>query len=330
MNLVKAEILFSRKCNLKCSYCNMATGKENSLSVKDWMKGIDQLKKLNCQFIAVYGAEPLLEFDKLLEVLPYAESIGIDTTIITNGTVVKTKEKLKQLYDAGARSLSMSYDPLPIDTSSQVKSDKAIELLTWFRKLGKNVRDVAAIATVTKENYMELPRMVEKMSSLGIWTFYDIYHFDRHQPGSKTSAYNPRFAFDNTMDRKSLLDILWDVDNMRKQGFLIHTNDHYLKVLEKQNHPILENYDWNCADYDCFPSFVTVDCDGVVYPCDDFQPEEAGEFNIVDLHDEWPNFRKKMKFITKSLCPGCAWNTHIGAHAIKVGLEDINDYIHGR
>lgn len=328
--LVKAEILFSRKCNLSCSYCYMPDGRENSLSVEDWFTGMDNLKQLGCSFAAFYGAEPLLEFDKLIEVLPYAESIGIDTTVITNGTVVKTKEKLQALYNAGGRSLSMSYDPIPIDKSSKVKSEKAFEMLTWFKNRGNNVRDVAAIATVTKENYMELPRMVSKMSSLGIWTFYDIYHFDRRQPGSKTSAYVPRFAFDNTLDQQMLIDTLHKVNFMKEQGFLVHTNQHYINILEKRNGDVLKNYNWNCADYDCFPSWVTVDCDGVVYPCDDFLPPEAHEFNIVDLYEEWPNFVKKMKFITKALCPGCAWNTHIGAHAIKTGIEDINDYVHGR
>ena len=328
--IVKAEILFSRKCNLKCSYCTMADGRENSLSVENWKTGMDNLKKLGCSFCCFYGAEPMLEFDKLLEVVPYTESIGIDTSIITNGTIVGTKEKLERLYLAGARSLSMSYDPIPIDKSSQVKSDKAIEMLLWFKGLGSNVRDVAAIATLTKENYRKLPEMVSKMTSLGIWTFYDIYHFDRKQPGSKTSGYNPRFAFDNFIDRGKLLTTLYQVNDMRKNGFLVHTNDHYLKVLEKENCHILEKYDWNCADYDCFPSFVTVDCDGVVYPCDDFQPEEAKEFNIIELYEEWENFSKKMKFVTKALCPGCCWNTKIGSHAIKTGLEDINDYVHGR
>lgn len=328
--LVKAEILFSRKCNLKCSYCSMVTRRENTLSVDDWKKGMDQLKKLGCGFAAFYGAEVLLEFDKLIEVLPYAESIGIDTTIITNGTLPKTEEMLEKLYLAGASSLSMSYDPIPIDKSSQIKSDKAIELLTWFKNLGKSVRDVAAIATLTKENYSKLPEMVYEMSSMGIWTFYDIYHFDRDQPGSKTASLEPRFAFNTDEDRRRLLTVLHSVNEMRKQGYLVHTNEHYLNVLGKQNCQTLKDYNWNCSDYEVFPSWVTVDCDGVVYPCDDFQPEVAGGFKVTELYTEWFAFKKKMKFLTKALCPGCAWNTHIGAHAIKAGLEDINDYVHGR
>jgi len=329
MELVKAEILFSRKCNLRCSYCNMADGRENTLPVTQWKKGLDQLKKLGCSFAAFYGAEPLLEYDKLLEVVPYAESIGIDTTIITNGTIVGTKKKLKKLYNAGARSLSMSYDPVPIDKSSRIKSEKAIDMLVWFKKLGNNVRDVAAIATVTAKNYMKLPLMIQKMSDLGIWTFYDIYHFDRQQPGSKTGEFNLGLSFAD-FEANKMVGVLREIDRMRIEGYLVHTNQHYLKVLSAKGYSAIHHYNWNCADYDVFPSWVTVDCDGVVYPCDDFQPDEAHEFNITEIYENWSNFKKKMKFVTKATCPGCCWNTKIGAHAIKVGLEDINDYIHGR
>ena len=106
--------------------------------------------------------------------------------------------------------------------SSKIKSDKAVDLLTWFSNLGK-IRDVAAIATVTTENYMYLPSMVRKMTPLNIWTFYDLYHYDRGQPGSKTSEYNPNFAFTSLTDGKKLLIFLQMVDDLKKRGFLVHT-----------------------------------------------------------------------------------------------------------
>jgi len=318
--IVKAEILFSRKCNLKCSYCNMADGRSNTLSVENWKIGMDNLKKLGCSFAAFYGAEVMLEFNKLLEVLPYAEHIGIDTTIITNGTIVGTQDKLQRLYARGATSLSMSYDPVPIDKSSEIKSKKALELLSWFKNRGSGVRDVAAIATITNQNYESLPGMVKLMSSLGIWTFYDLYHYDRGQPGCKCGKYDSELAI---RDNDKLLESLFAVGQLRKEGYLVHTNDHYLDVLNKKT-----VNKWNCADYDVFPSWVTIDCDGTVYPCDDFQPPEAKKFNVIEIYENWIDWRKKMKFLTKALCPGCFWNSHIGAHTIKAGLEDINDYIH--
>lgn len=305
----------------------MATGKENTLSVHQWKKGIFNLKELGCKFIAFYGAEPLLEFKKLKDVVQYAELMDIDTTIITNGTIVKTKDKLREMNEMGLRSLSMSYDPLPLDKSSQIKSLKALDTLLWFKNL-KNIRDVAAIATVTTANYKNLPEMVEVMSKHGIWTFYDIYHYDRGQVGSKTS--NRAFEFEfKDWEVRDIVNVLSKVNQMKKDGYLVHTNQHYIDILKKDRN-ILMNYDWNCADYDQFPSWVTVDCDGIVYPCDDFQPKLVEPFHVTKLADRWELFSTKMRLMTKAICPGCFWNTHVGAHAIKGGIENINDYVHGR
>lgn len=324
--IVKAEILFSRKCNLKCSYCSMADGRENTLSVPEWLTGMQQLKTLGCEFMAFYGAEPLLEFEKLVDVIPYVErALHTPTTIITNGSLIGTKPMLLRLYKEGARSLSMSYDPKPIDVASEIKTSKAVETLLWFKNLGKNVRDVAAIATVTKQNFAKLPEMVNRMSSLGIWTFYDLYHFDRHQPGSKTSERENKLCF-NASDSKALMDVLTAVNRMKNDGYLVHTNDYYLDVLKYNN---LNYSQWNCADFDEFPSWLTIDCDGSVYPCDDFQPKSSRKFQVTTISKNWDKFKKQMKLVTKSTCPGCLWNTHLGAHAIKAGLENITDYVHG-
>ena len=327
MKIVKAEILFSRKCNLNCSYCKMVTGAENTLSVEDWKEGLINLKELGCKFLAFYGAEPLLEFDKLKHVIKAAAKLSMDTTVITNGTVSDTRCKLTELYDYGLRSLSMSYDPVPLDRSSALKSEVALETLLWFNEF-PNVRDVAAIATITAANYDKLPLMVDQMSARGIWTFYDVYHFDRKQIGSKVSPINDSYAFDVVQAEHARL-VLGRVNEMKKDGYLVHTNQHYIDILNKGSKMLLD-YNWNCAKYDQFPSWVTIDCDGTVYPCDDFQPKLVEPFKVTKLSSTWDEFCTKMKLVTSACCPGCFWNTHVGAHAIKAGIENIDDYVHGR
>lgn len=336
MNIVKAEILWSRKCLLKCSYCAMADNRDNRIVLEGWKKGFEQLKKLNCDFLAIYGAEPLEEFEKLPTVIGYAESIGIHTTVITSGITKELNYKLKQLYEHGLRSITTSYDMVSLDTSSSLKSSKALEVIKTFRSFGE-IRDAAVVATLTKKNFHLLPETIEQMSSKGIWTFFDLIHFDRGQSGSKVR--NTDVTFENVFqkdDFKALADVLSEVISMKKRGYLCHASEIFLNKIIDEHDKV---YEWNCADEKCFPAWVTIDCDGTVYPCDDFQPtifkypngteKEISMIKMWNLYEEWDKFCNTWKKVIMGNCPGCCWNTHIDGIAIKQGLLPLSDYIHG-
>jgi len=328
MKVVKAEILFSRKCNLDCSYCGMVTGKENNRSVGSWFNGMRNLKELGCEFAAFYGAEPLLEFDKLIDVVAFAEQIGINTTIITSGIVPSFREKLKLLYEAGAKSISMSYDMLPLDYSSELKMVGTIEDLLYFQSLG-DIRDVAAISTLTRTNFHLLPETIIKNSQLGIWTFFDFIHPDRGLPGSKCRGDGGGLLF-KEQDFPYLLKTLYEVQELKENGALVHASTEFLALMAQENFSLLKNFNWNCAKHDVFPSWVTIDCDGSVHYCDDFQEQrKKPKFDMTTIHENWEYFSEYGKELISTRCRGCAWSTHIDAHYIKMGVNSLNSYIHG-
>lgn len=326
MDLVKAEILFSRKCNLRCGHCGMVNNEPNSISIEEWKKGFDNLKALNCGFAAFYGAEPMLEFDKLKVVLPYAESIGIPTTIITSGKGIPNFiEKLDELYKLGGKSLSMSYDPIGYDSYSKMKSEMALTYLKYWASL-PNIRDAAAIVTLTSSNYHLLPLTVEFFSNYGIWTFFDIIHQTRNMPGEKCKDYAGKLLF-KERHKEPFVKMLSILESMKKNGALIH-NDPIFFHLVKENLSKGDLYNWCCADYKVFPSWLTIDCDGTVLPCDDFHVTRDFKF-YKELTSWWPKCKKVFKAeILKHGCK-CCWNTHIGAHSIKGGLLTMGDYVHG-
>lgn len=326
--ITKAELLWTRICPLSCSYCNMATGQRNSRSLDDWKKGIDQLKKLDCSFIAFYGAEPLADFKNLPEAVGYAEELGIDTTVITSGCVPDFKRKLKVLHNYGAKSISMSYDINPLEKSSSLKTSKCIEGLEYFKSLG-NIRDIAAIATVTKNNYQGLLWMIEKMSQKGIWTFFDLVHPDLGHPGSKCKGENKSLLFETEKDREELIKTLEAVLTMKKQGFLCHTTPNFVNVLKSLERDNKDMYSWCCADHKEFPSWVTIDCDGSVISCDDFHTENPNiKFDMTRLSDNWKAFKVYWKDEIKHHKCTCCWNTHIDSHAVKSGVVPLTDYVH--
>ncbi|MEE8632451.1 MAG: radical SAM protein [Candidatus Bathyarchaeia archaeon] len=330
MEIVKAEFLWTRVCPLKCEYCSMADGRKNTLPLARWWNGIDQLKKLGCGFIAFYGAEPLADFDNLPEVVGYAEKRGVHTTVITSGVVSRFYEKLEALHAAGAKSLSMSYDIIDQGSHGAEKTQKALKGLHYFQLLG-DIRDVAVITTLTKANYPLLPQSIREMSKRGIWSLFDFIHWDRGQPGSKCRNYDGiddlKFSED---DLFPLVIVLTEAMKLKEMGFLCHTSQPFINRITANKCEYIRKYNWNCADEPGFPAWVTVDCDGTVYPCDDFQMEYRGREPIMvdQIYDRWEEFGAYWQPIVKARCPGCMWNTHLDAHFIKNGVLPFSDYVH--
>lgn len=324
--ITKAELLWTRTCPLKCSYCNMATGEKNTLPLEYWEETVEQLKKLNCKFVAIYGAEPLADegaINKLSLVINKLERSGINCTVITSGAVPNLREKLIRLYSAGLRSLTMSYDILPLDSSSKAKSDKAIETLLWFKSLddGRAIRDVATVTTLTKWNYHLLPEHINKMTKLGIWTFFDLIHDDRNQPGGKCkhTAVTEELLF-NEYHYKHLGEVLKAVAIQKEMGMLCNTSLPFIQLLEENDYEHIKNYNWHCAKDPVFPGWITIDYDGSVYPCDDFHTEK--KFKSNKIAEEFDEFREFYRKEALDKCSGCLWNTHIDANFIKAGVLD--------
>jgi MoaA/NifB/PqqE/SkfB family radical SAM enzyme len=331
MKIVKAEMLWSRTCKLKCSYCGMSNGKKNNVASSFWLKGVENLKRLGCSFMAFYGAEPLMEFTTLPSVIDAAESNGIYTTIITSGAAPNLYKKIDELYKFGAKSLSVSYDIVPLDNSSKKKMLNSLRILNYFQEQG-NIRDVAVIATLTSLNYLFYPEMVKKMTNKNIWSFFDIIHGDRGQIGTKCRNYpGIENLFFKAKDIDKFIRVLEKVQQMKNSGFLVHSSNYFLNLLSK-NPELIIDCNWNCAKEDNFPAWVTVDVDGIVYPCDDFQPPypKGKEIYVWELYDKWNEFSNYWKQIVIDTCPGCLWNTHIDAHAIKRGELPFTDYVHAK
>lgn len=323
-NIIKAEILISRRCTLGCSYCNMATGEKNTLSVKNWIRGIDQLKELDCKFIAFYGAEPLLEMDVLAPLVRHAENIGIDTTVITSGVLTNTKPRLLKLIKFGLKSLTVSFDINPADKDSARKSEAALKTLEYFQKKCPNLRDRAVVVTLTEKNYRGILPAIIFFSQMGIYTFIDLYHYDRGYIGSKTKGYDTDLIF---KDPDEVLLYLKKVISMKEEeGYLVHLSKNVLDIYTQNKF----KPEWHCSKCSTFPSWLTIDCDGTVYPCDDFTPKRGIEFSITEIADNIERWKTYWTQYTAEKCPGCNWCTHIQAHSIKQNTMDLSEYIHGK
>ena len=220
----------------------------------------------------------------------------------------------------------MSYDIIPLDKWSEIKSNKALEGLEYFQSLGP-VRDTAIIVTLTKKNYLHLIETIKYMTSLNIWTFFDFIHPDRGQPGNKCKGINESLLFDKE-DHEKLDEMLNNVLELKEKGYLCHSSKRFIEMVKRYDFDLIKNYSWNCGYEFDFPAWVTLNCDGNVFCCDDFEPT-AKTFYITKLVEQWDEFVEYWENDIKTNCPGCCWSHHIDAHLVKRGTLQLSDYVHG-
>jgi len=332
MDVVKVEVLWDRRCNLNCSYCAMVDGRANSFPLERWLDGFSQARVFGNGFCAFYGAEPLKSFENLPAVIEHCENIGTKTTVITSGVVPDFHRKLDILYDHGLRSLTMSHDLLDegLDTSSQVKSQNVFAGLDHFRRYGRKVRDVALVTTLTRSNFQYLVPSIKRLSGLGIWQFFDLIHSDRGAPGTKCRDYE---GMDDLLfraeDAQPLMKVLQEVELLREQGYLVHSGGPYfMELLRSTSGRLVTDFSWHCAKESEFPAWLTVDCDGQLGVCDDFRARNIPAVYFDGLTENWETFVAEQRKASLADCVGCCWGTHIGATAIKRGLETFESYVH--
>ena len=90
----------------------------------------------------------------------------------------------------------------------------------------------------------------------------------------------------------------------------------------------ITNFSWKCCDLHTFPSWLVLDCDGTVIPCNDFVPSEerlkAWELDERSL-SLWEE--RNMKAV-RAGCPGCSWGHYWEGVGVKAGIFSSERYEH--
>ena len=106
---VKCTIMLTRKCNLKCKFCDIADVKEKKeiLSRDEAFKIIEDIKKLGVKEVIFTGGEPFTH-PYIFEIVEFAKLNGLSPTITTNGFMVK--ENIGKIVTSGVDCICVSVD----------------------------------------------------------------------------------------------------------------------------------------------------------------------------------------------------------------------------
>jgi MoaA/NifB/PqqE/SkfB family radical SAM enzyme len=85
--LVGASLYLTQRCNLRCTYCSSPLRRTPELSTAQWRTIIAELAELGCRRLTILGGEPLLRAD-LGELIAYSRARGMRNVLTSNGLLV--------------------------------------------------------------------------------------------------------------------------------------------------------------------------------------------------------------------------------------------------
>ena len=112
------------KCNLKCKHCyseSVDQAAPDELTTDEAFQLMDDLAKWGIHLLVIDGGEPLCRED-YLDLVRYASSKGIRTTIGTNGTLID-EAMARKMLDAGVKAVAISVDGADAQTHDSFRGE---------------------------------------------------------------------------------------------------------------------------------------------------------------------------------------------------------------
>lgn len=114
-----AQVVVTRRCNLKCAYCNEFDRVSEPVPTSRLCQTVDQLAGLNTRAIAFTGGEPLLH-PEYVSVVRYAANRVARVSMSTNGYKLNA-DLVRALGEAGLTRMQISLDGVaPTRTTAKV------------------------------------------------------------------------------------------------------------------------------------------------------------------------------------------------------------------
>lgn len=326
-------ISLSDHCNLNCIYCfNKATRKnrilsrtETKLSNESIIRTLQEFKELGGTGVVFTGGEPTLN-KSLIDLCTEAKSMGLITSIITNGTLLNSidlESLLPNIDNIGISLDSIIEDELQVlwDTNSLNIKDDIFRYLDTINELGLKYKNF-------KINMMPIVCTVNKASLANL-----VSTITKKLSNCEVSWQMTRYSPISIEDVDKLLNItetdyFYAVSNSLKTTFIKEDNDSC-----KLNHKINAYSFSNSGKFlppkspkllTCAPSFFIAN-NGDVYPCQGFEKNnyKLGNISSSSLSElfykkDFSHVRDRiivnkimecstceLKFVCTSKCGGC-------------------------
>ncbi|MGY4306670.1 pyrroloquinoline quinone biosynthesis protein E [Bradyrhizobium sp. USDA 4369] len=154
----------THRCPLQCPYCSNPLELDRAgqeLTTAEWKKVLSELAEIGVLQVHFSGGEPTARKD-IVELVAHANDVGLYTNLITSA-VLLTRERLKELADAGLCHVQISFqgnEPVVADRVGGYKGGhaKKLEVAKWTRELDL---PLTVNAVMHRQNLHQLPDIIQ-------------------------------------------------------------------------------------------------------------------------------------------------------------------------
>jgi len=242
---VKAPLFGGHKltynCNLKCKMCPFWKRSSENLSTQKEKEILKQIYDSGVCAIGFEGGEPLLRKD-LTEILAYSRSLPLHTSLVTNGTLLKSRIDEIAPYINGIVFVSLDGLEKTHDLIRGVNGcfKEAVQGIT----AAKRKVSVTINMTIMADNIHEVEDTVKLAKDLGVRIVLSVAHEYCNANASSPQA-------------DEIKKIAKQLIELKRKGYPIMNSINYFKVMAKEKN-------WQCKPW----AMVNIDPYGnVVLPC---------------------------------------------------------------
>ena len=269
------------------------------LTTKDGFRLIDEIASVNPETMLILtGGEPLLRSD-IFELSKYASGKGLMVVLGTNGNLVND-DVAQELKRCGVSGVGISLDSTGPDIHDSFRGVKGTwnETIKGIEACKKHGLDFQIQTTVTRNNYTEIPQLIEYAKSLGARVFNLFFLVCTGRGRNITDITENQY--------EEILSYLAKIQHELKPGGMIiraRCAPIYRRILYQNNpeSPLLKTDASGCL---AGTHYCRITPEGDVTPCP-YMPVSVGNVKTSSFVDIWENSEHFKKFRSPSLKGKC-------------------------
>lgn len=263
-------------CNLRCRFCPHWRKRGREMSFGEITGMLDDAARFGIGAYNAWATEPLLR-DDMPEVMRHARSLGMITSLVTNGILLK--ERLNDLE-------CLNYLTVSVDGIESLRDIRGIgidEIMDGIVEARRKGIEVLINCVISDKNLGELAPLVKLAKSIDAWiSFEPLHEFD----GSECDDLRIR-------DQERYRSAIGELIDLKSRGAPIINSVTYLRMIQER-----------VPEFRCHASdlILHVSSDGSVYACR-VHDKPLGHVSR-GISNVWRESREMRKSISED-CSGC-------------------------